>query len=492
MPNTFFGLNIGTLGIQAANVNLNVTANNIANEYTKGYSRQVAKQQATQALRVYQKYGMIGSGVEVVSIDRIRNEYYDKKYEENQTRLGSAQTTYYYMLKVEDLFNEATVDGFTKEYDNLFNSVEELIKDPSDITTRNVFLNYSESFLEYMQEIKNDLRLEQEDLNSEVVTNVNAINSLAQEIATLNKQINVVELSGAEANELRDRRTVLLDELSSIVSISTDEVAYDNGKTEFTVRVGSNILVDNYNYFSLEAVTRESNANGNDAVGLYDIKWSYGQSFEPIKENVKGSLYSLLEIRDGNNNIETGNVYSYPIDYKGVPYYMNQIDDFLDKFTSTLNEIHEKGENLYGESASGTPLYVKSPNGVYTVNAAIKQDPKLMATSYDSSDGASQSDLVYDLLYTKNAEIYKGGTASDFLQALITEIGVDTRKANNKVESYTNMQTTIENQRQSVMGVDRDEEAMNLVKFQEAYNLSSHVISIMAEMYDRLITQTGV
>lgn len=492
MPNTFFGLNIGTLGIYAANANVNVTANNIANEHTKGYSRQVAKQQATQGIRVYQPYGMIGSGVEVVSIDRIRNEFYDKKYEENETRLGASEASYYHMLKIEDLFNEATVDGFTKEYDNLFNALEEVSKYPSDYTTRNVFINYAESFLEYMQEIKNDLRLEQEDLNSELNSNVNTINSLAQEISTLNKQINVVELSGAEANELRDRRTVLLDDLSKIVSISTDEVKYDNGRTEFTVRIGSNVLVDNFSNYTLKVETRPERAEENDSVGLYDLKWSYGHRFEPIKEGIDGTLYSLLEVRDGNNSIKTESEYSYEIDYKGVPYYMNQIDEFLDKFTSALNDIHEKGEDLYGNSTEGVPIFVKSPNGVYSVNAFLKEDPKRMATAYKRADGVDQSDLAFDLLETKDITIYKGGTANDFLQALFTEMSVDTRKAKNKMDSYTNLQTTIENQRQSVMGVDRDEEAMNLIKFQEAYNLSSHVISVMAEMYDRLISQTGV
>ena len=169
MPNTFFGLNIGTLGIHAANANLNVTANNIANEYTKGYSRQVANQQATTAIRVHQKYGMIGSGVEVTSVERIRNEYYDVKYQENQTRLGENSSRYYYMLKLEDLFNESKVDGFTEEFDNLYNSIEELKKDPSDLTTRNSYLNYAESFLEYLQEIKTDLSLSRKILTQRLV-----------------------------------------------------------------------------------------------------------------------------------------------------------------------------------------------------------------------------------------------------------------------------------------------------------------------------------
>lgn len=493
MPNTFFGLNISTQGIHAANVNLNVTANNIANEHTKGYSRQVARQQATQAIRVHQKYGMIGSGVEVTSVERMRNEYYDVKYQENQTRYGLNNAKYYYMLKIEDLFNESLVDGFTKEFDNFYtNAMNELEKDASDITVRNTYLNYCESFIEYMQELKTDLRLQQEDLNAEINNNVNRINSLSEEIAALNKQINVVELTGANANELRDKRSLLLDELSEIVDVSTSETKYDNGKSEFTVKIGNDILVDNYSYYTLMVKTREANVNNDDVVGLYDIQWSFGRSFDPVAEGIDGTLRGLMEVRDGNNGVQPDDTKRYPVDYKGIPHYMEQINTFMDCFTGAINEIHTKGENLYGEPATDYPLFTRTEQGRYIINEEIKKDPKLLATAYKNADGVSQNDLVKDLLATKDANVYNGGTATEYLQSLITEIAIDTRKTKTFTENYENMRTTIENQRQSVMGVDKDEEAMNLMKYEEAYKLNAKVISVMAEIYDKLIQETGV
>lgn len=493
MPNTFFGLNIGTLGIHAANVQLNVTANNVANEHTEGYSRQKASQQATTALRVHQAYGMIGSGVEITSIYRTRNEYYDVKYQENQTRYGESSARYYYLYKIQDLFNEAKVDGFTEEFDNFYNAVQEMAKDASSITTRNTYINYAESFLEYMQEIKKDLQLEQEDLNAEVSNNVNSINSYAQEIASLNKQINVVELTGANANELRDRRSVLLDELSQIVEISTSEEVYDNGKTEFRVKIGGDTLIDNYNYFTLEVESRENRVHEDDVVGLYDIKWSYGDYFNPVSEGVGGTLKGLVEMRDGNNGVQPADTTVKPIDCKGIPYYVEQINSFLDSFTKTINSVHQAGQDLNGNSATDTPLFVYDDLAKkYIINPEVKEHPELLSTAYDRTDGASQNDLLEDLYNTKLAVVYNGGTASEFLQSMVTDIAVDTRKNKNMMTNYENMATTIENQRLSVMGVDKDEEAMNLVKYQEMYKLSSQVISIMAEVYDVLIRETGV
>lgn len=492
MPNTFFGLNIGTLGLYAANTNLNVTANNISNEQTKGYSRQKASQQATEAIRVYQKYGMIGSGVEVTEIQRVHDEYYDVKYQENQTRLGESSTKYYYMLQIEDFFNESTIDGFTETYSSVYDALDELQKNPSDYTTRVSFLNEAQGLMDFFQQIKTDLSLAQEDLNAEVNNNVDKINSIAAEVSSLNKQINIVEMTGAQANELRDKRTLLLDDLSEIADISTEEKIYENGKSDFSVKVGSNSLVDNYDYFTLEVVTRKDPADAQDVVGLYDIKWSYGTEFNPVKEGIKGTLSALLELRDGNNSIAEVNDISYPIDYKGIPYYIDEVNNFLETFTGAMNTIHSQGTNLLGDSTVDIPLFTVSELGIYNVNKVLMDNPDKMATYINPDEGESQYDLVNLLIKTRSNSNFEGGTASEFLQALVTEIAVDTRKSRNLTDNYTNMETEIQNQRLSVMGVDTDEEAMNLVKYQEAYNLSAKVISVMSEIYSKLINETGV
>ena len=83
------------------------------------------------------------------------------------------------------------------------------------------------------------------------------------------------------------------------------------------------------------------------------------------------------------------------------------------------------------------------------------------------------------------------GTPSGFLQTLVAELGVDTRKSQNFNKSQQNIVQAIENQRLSVSGVDMDEEAMNLVRYQNSYNLAAKVISTMNEMYDRLINYMG-
>ncbi len=493
MPNTFFGLSIATSGLFAANTALNVTGHNISNERTEGYCKQSASQSAGDAIRIYQEYGTIGSGVVVNEITQSRDEYYDVKYWNNNNKLGEQSTKAYYELQVEDYFNEMDIDGFTTEYQNLFNSLESLKGTPADNTYRNATINYAQSLIDYFKEIKNNLTNTQVDVNQEVSNKVDEINTIAASLTTLNRQINTIEMNGTNANDLRDRRALLLDQLSAIVPISVNEVTYDNGKTDFTVKIGGKTLVNSYDYYTLEVKSRKDLNTSTDAAGLYDIKWSYGDTFDPVAEGYSGELASLMQIRDGNNGtVETGNDNSVSVNCKGVPYYIGKINAFLDEFTSEFNEVQQSGQDLSGNSTADVPFFLKSENGTYQVNPDIVKNPSLMATSTSVVDGEGGADLVEKLIALKDAKNYQGGSATEYLQSIVSEISIDCKKAQTLESNYKNLKSTITNQRLSISGVDGDEEAMNLVKFQESYNLSAKMISVMNEIYDKLINGTGV
>lgn len=493
MANTFFGLNIGTTGLYASNAWLNITANNIANAGTDGYSRQTATQTATTPIRVWQRYGQVGSGTEVTDIRRIRDAYYDVKYMENQSKLGDSAAKSYYLIQMEDYFADDGKSGFTTEFGTFYNGLEELLKDPSNQSARIAMLNYAENFLEYMNNIKINLQNTQADINSEINSSVDKINSLAQEIATINKQINIIELQGANANELRDKRSLLLDDLSEIVDVDTNEEIFSNGKSEFYVTIAGKSLVNNYDYFTLDTIARENKLDPDDLVGLYDIKWSYGETFDPAASGSIGKLAALIELRDGNNG--------YPdeekpdadiVDFKGVPHYINLIDDFLAQFTARLNEVHAKGKNFYDELTEDIPFFILGEDDVYRVNPELMNDPGKLATSTRGASSVGSNDLVEEMLGTKYEPTYESGTAEEALAAIITELSIDSKKAQSRENNYTNFQNLIANQRLSIMGVDQDEESMNLVKYQEAYDLSAKVIQVMSEIYNKLINETGL
>lgn len=314
MPSQFFGLNIAYTGLLASNAAMNATANNIANVQTEGYSRQTVSQQASSALRVFQTYGCAGAGVETLAIERIRDEFYDFRYWNNNAKVGEYGQKQYYMQQIETYFDDNGQNaGFKTVFDQLMvTGMQALLNDPNNATAKSQFVGYAGALAEYFNGLAGNMERLQKDVNQEIKLKVDEMNSLAGEIATLDKQINTIELTGQKANELRDRRTLLLDQLSEIVDIDVKEIPIidsndptrETGAHRLIVKIASGqILVDGNEYNGLECVARKSyeKVNQTDIDGLYDVYWANGQKFNLYNAAMGGALKGLVEMRDGNN-----------------------------------------------------------------------------------------------------------------------------------------------------------------------------------------------
>lgn len=608
MPSQFFGLTIASSGLSAYQAALNTTANNISNEQTKGYSRQAANLSASDALRVNAKYGSMGSGVTVNSIKQIRSEYYDTKYWQNQASLGLYETKLGYLEQIENYFiDDDTEKGFSTILNKMFNSLDTLTHPAGDTNVRQQFISDAQSFMTYFNSVATGLGQIQDSVNEEIKSTVENINAIGKKISLLNKQINVIEVQGGYANELRDQRALLIDELSSIVPTEVSEVPVTNSKhpdmqtgaNYYTVKINGQKFVDTYEYSELTCVARKNTINQSDREGMYEIVWAdTGNSFKAGSNSSSGSLKALFDIRDGNNsenfrgaitgvtagtitisnpsitNVNAmtmpaegvftidgknynytdftfttdadGNVKEYTftlenqlsadqqakldgkqasigesIDAMGVPYYLAQMNEFLRNFAGSFNDIMNSADakDLNGNSTdyfsfftgthtkTGEEYVLSNAAGVYSAkasnsyyqltcgnacvsNIAVK-DPTTIATT--TTNAADAYDLVEKMLKLKSdTELYRGGGADDFLECMYSDISVDSQKSKIFQKNYSNISNAIDKQRMSVSGVDKDEEAIDLVKFQNAYNLSSKMVSVLAEIYDKLINETGV
>ena len=639
MPSQFFGLNIAYTGLLASNAAMNTTSNNIANVQTEGYSRQQVTQQASNALRVFQTYGCAGAGVETLAIERIRDEFYDGRFWDNNAQLGEYDMKQYYMQQLETYFDDdGKSTGFKTIFDQLMvTGMQALLKDPNSATAKSQFVGYAGALTEYFNGMAGNLEKVQKDINQEIKLKVDQINSLAGEIASLNKQINTIELAGTKANELRDRRTLLIDELSKIVDVEVKETPIidannenrETGANRYMVKIaGGQMLVDGSDYNGLECVARTSyeKVNQTDIDGLYDVYWADGQTFNLYNASMGGDLAGLIQMRDGNNGenftgeitatgtttdadgkthdtvtvkvtkaylqdlnkcnlsdqggvIDLGNqefyydsweytceydangnpTYTYTftlsdseknprgitndrvgkkaeigtdLSYQGIPYYMNQMNEWIRTFSQKFNDILTSGYSgngdpgvkmFTGNKATGGEQFLlddaakrydkqEKKNSKVTVKVnddsyyrltaknfdildAMEQDPSLMANRKNASDGVEQNDLLNDLknLATDKSKMsFRGCNASEFLQCILSDVALNASRANTFYASFKDIPNTIDNQRISISGVDEDEEAVNLVKYQNGYNLASKMIQTLTEIYDRLILETGV
>lgn len=681
MPSTFLGLTIATSGLYTYQAALNTTGNNISNVETPGYSRQQIVQQAGDALRAYTTYGQIGTGVVTTDITQLRSEFYDKQYRDSATGFGEFFTKNYYMKQLENLFHEdKDTKGYIDAFNTFFNSLDSASTHANDVTYLTQFVNDAQKFADYFNQISTGLTNMQDDLNEEVKSLTDRVNSIAQQIYALNKQINVSELAGGNANAIRDERALLVDELSTIVPIEVTETAITSSQgfvskaTDYTITICGQTLVDNNSYNQLQCTARENKVNQSDVKGLYEVTWSNGMAFGVTSSDVGGKLKAVLDLRDGNNannfkgkikdidyvsststkvtisssvydNLnqmslnekgeiklgtrsykydgfsaqlnETTGEYEYtfnivsnnsqidnsfkgreasvgsPVDYCGIPYYMSQINEFARTFAETVNNIltggFTEGGNVgsilfTGTNASGKEydfalsgivseidsaaktVTVKANedetalpddegnvkiNGVsykyssYTYNAAnntytynidgempentnvgkgadvyslvrtdtsdtyyqltagnlkvadkmLKKPLEYLGTTSDYQNAADSGDILKEL-YSIQADTkklsFRGGTANQFLTSIISDMSVDAGKAKSFAEKYDSLVKIVDNQRLSVSGVDNDEEGVNLMKYQNAYDLSCQLVKVMQEIYDKLINGTGV
>ena len=209
MPSQFFGLNIAGSGLRASNAALNTTANNISNEQTKGYSRQEVTQQASDALRTFTTYGCAGAGVDTIAIERVRDSFYDVKYWNNNCKYGNYSVKQYYMKTIEDYFKDdgsVGTSGFKTIFDNMSAALQSVTTNSGSTTSKAQFISAAKTLTDYFNNMYGNLQELQKDINLEIKQNVDQINSIAEKISTLNKQINVIEMSGPKANELRGEK----------------------------------------------------------------------------------------------------------------------------------------------------------------------------------------------------------------------------------------------------------------------------------------------
>lgn len=220
-------LQVGVSGLTASQNALNTTAHNLANVNTKGYTRQ----QVVMADFAYQKWGVnhistlqTGLGVDIETVRQVRNMFYDKSYRTEVGRQGFYQTQYESVQEVESMFGELEGVAFQDSLSDLWTSLQELSKEPDAIEVRATLVENAESFLERAQTIYKQLNDYQVNLNTQIMDKVSRVNDIATGISDLNKKISLYESNGTEhANDLRDERNNLLDELSGIINISYKE-----------------------------------------------------------------------------------------------------------------------------------------------------------------------------------------------------------------------------------------------------------------------------
>lgn len=419
MANGMASLMVGVTGLKSSQTALNTTAHNLANINTKGYTRQQIAFSDTQ----YVKYaGSMGSpinstyglGVGVSEIRRIRDQFIDQAYRAENGRLGFYESQYNALTEIEDQFGEMHGVTYQECLSNMYEAINELSKEPASTVKRSALIQNASAFITRSKAVYEGLREYQTTLNIEVGNKVNRINQIGEEIYKLNKRVAKIEATGVEsANDLRDQRDQLLDELSGYMSITY----YESNNGEVIVNAESVPFV------TITAVAEMSYryAEGTDLIvptwPAYerDVYKEY-ETYNNMSDNDKGELKGLLLAR--------GSVY---VDYTDVPVKPQQKD--YDLTTEAGRKAYEFDYEQYEQKQEYYNRYIepsailsaiagidKLVNGIAeTLNAVFcpEKELKLNAAMTDDNGKELMADWYSytsdeDVLYTKSGKEIKG------------------------------------------------------------------------------------
>ena len=547
MRASFFGLNLAMSGLYTSQRALDITNHNLTNVNTPGYSRQIANQRADFPISTNDGTGMVGNGATALGAERIRDEYLDFKYWSENVSYGEWDVKNTQLSDIEAVFNEPSDSGFSTVLNDFFSAVHELSKNPSSLATRALVKEKGVTVANYFNSTANHLEKIQSDTNYAVKSKVDEINSISEQVRALNEQIYKFELQGDAANDLRDQRTVLIDKLSRLAKITAQEVTVGklpNGKDDkrFQIVIDGKFLVDNFRRYSINYQQSTTKNNPEDISGIFNLAWEDGTVFNPGGGELKG----YMDVRDGAGDSNN--------DFKGVPYYLRKLNEFVRTFAKAFNEgfIDYDGDGSIGagednvghadgyglNSAAGDPLpgvrfftmnsissadFISGAtdptdpndvNGLYdsitaknlSISQDILQDVDNIFTSTDAGENGNGqvllsiiefrhkifwSSFIEDLEFRHNPKVFNEGTPEDFMRSLISNLGIDSQMADRISLNQETIVKQIDNRRSSNSGVSIDEEMANIVKFQHAYNASARMVTTLSEIYDTLINRMG-
>lgn len=407
MANGMAGLFIGTTGLKTAQTALNTTAHNLSNINTSGYTRQQVTFSDTQYVRVNTSDKVsspdYGLGVAVSEVRRIRDQFIDQAYRNENSRLGFYESQYKAIEEIEDQFGEMQGVTYESYLINLYNSVNELAKNPTSTVARSSLIQNATAFIEKSENVYKGLKDYQTTLNTQVKNMVDSINKLGDKIYTLNKKISKIESTGIEdANDLRDERDAAIDELSKYIDITY----YENDSKEVVISAegipfitmgelakmdtrvveGTNLVIPTWPGYERDVYdlsTEASNVDDTDKGELKGLLIARGNmvvDYTVVPEAPSSSDYDMSTADGRAAYQEAYNKY-----YKAQEYYNTYIEpsailSAMAGFDKLVNGIVEKINNiLCPEKSEVRNNPYMAPDGteiqadIYTYNSVSQQ-----------------------------------------------------------------------------------------------------------------------
>lgn len=533
MSSLFSGLNTAKSGLIEGQTAINVASHNIANANTEGYTREALSLVASPAdgtnSRYRQSGAMVGNGVQDAGVSQYRDAFLDLRYRNANAEYSDYSTQNSGYTAIENIFNEFTSTsssdnaayGLSGQLSGLV-SVLQKFSSSSDTSSlpaavqadaQNICATIREDYSQLTQ-----LRDQESGNLSDILTggstgklNGGGVNAMLDNIAKLNTAIADYEVSGQTANDLRDSRNQLLDQLSGYLDITVTESP--NGMVQVGLQHDPTMLVSSQNRVTKLDVATDA------ATGQVSIVRQGTDTAVTVSGGQTDAYLHILN-GDGSGSGSYGN--------DGIPYFISQLNTYASVFQDVLN--HTAAADTAADPNSEPPLITydtdsdpDNPAATINISSAWQQNRDLFATEYtDYSQtpagtgvtiAAYAAQFVTNLqsaslatlqsggkisgdaaagVYSQIAAGLRSGSLADFADSFTSDIAYAAGGTKTNAATANAVLTDVDTQRQSISSVSTDEEIINVIKYQQAYSASARVITTIDAMLDKLVNGTGV
>jgi len=472
---TFSGLSTALSSLNAQRQALQVSGQNIANANTVGYTRQRADLQSVEATSVPSMFSTPlgpGNGVSAVGIARLGDDFLDARLrtQTSQASLTAANATTY--TRLESVVKEPSGTGLASGLQQFWTAWEDVANAPDSGATRTALIGKATVLTNQISDTYRAYEGQWTQARTEAVATVSQVNTLSSSVADLNNQIRGVLVSGGSANELIDKRSVIITQLSGLVGATSR--AMPDGTVN--VMVGGNPLVsgDRAQAIQLDGSYAMSGAaTAPPPAANNPIRLSWSTTGTPLNldgGSLAGTVASLQPASSGGP----------------IASAVRKLNDLATSVGTAVNAVHATGQTLAGTTGVAFFSFTASLTAALGLKVAIT-DPQLVAAG-NPSKGTLDGSIADQI-----SQLREGIASPDAgWRNFVTELGVASAAATRKADVSETTRASAENLQLSNASVDVDEEMTNMLSFQRAYEGAARVLTAIDQMLDTLINRTGV
>lgn len=459
-------MDIGRKGMVVSQSAMNTTSHNITNKSTEGYSRQRVDIQTSPALNSGNH--RVGTGADVGAISRTNSPWLEKQIEREGSEFAFLDSKSSALNRLEGVLNEQSVKGINSAVSDFFNSFRELANNPESAVPRTQVRESARQLIKNFQDASQQIKSVATELNKGIESNITEANLMAKEIASLNERIMQVEISGAHANDERDKRDNLLKKLSEKIDISyaedskTGMLNISAGKTG--VLVAGTTAATLKTSFMPDGNTRVFTLPNGDGGARFDI----------TDQLSRGSVGAAISVRSG-----------------AVQDLLGSLDDLAYNVANEVNKVHAEGFDRY--NLQGTQFFEMPQDGTFSIefmklNQSIDKDVgKIAVASKPNAPGDNSVANAIHSLQFRPVMANGRNTFDDFYNMKVAEVGLLARQNGSELESQKFNMDQLKNMRESLSGVSLDEEAAKMIEFQKSFEASAKMIRTADEMFETVL-----